>query len=224
MEKENLSAELYWALSLSALKMQHLNTCEHQSLLGYDRMESSIVQHAKNYLVTQNITSEKEVKDRLYFLGNDLMYNQLFQQMAHDTDLLTDAEFEAMLEEQETVMNKKRLTVARYYSSQLQQTGLIGYDIACYVMLCRLCTLCGYMNEEELTRRVLDIAQKAKKHFNSWTDYNKNVIVGEQFAEASKTYYIQQSSFQGKLLSTYYQLMETVHLSDHPFHQNSWTA
>ncbi|GAA5023612.1 hypothetical protein GCM10011506_06600 [Marivirga lumbricoides] len=224
MEKEILSDELYWALSLSALQMQHLDTCQHQSLLGYDRMDSSIVQHVKSYLATQQIHSEKEVKDRLYFYGNDLMYNQLFQQMAHGTDLLSDAEFTEMLEGQESVIDKKRLILARYYGSQLQQTGLVGYDISCYVMLCRLCTLCGYMTEEELTRRVLDIAQKAKKYFSTWTAFNKNVILGEQFVTASKTYYIQQSSFQGKLLSTYYQLMETVHLNDHPFHQNTWTA
>jgi len=224
MTKDNLSDELFWALSLSALQMESLGKCEHQSLLGFDRTEEKIVNYFKDYLETYNIFSQKDVKDALYYYGNDQQYNQIFRGMLNASDMMTDEEFDEYLERQVSVVDTKRLKLARHYGTELMQTGLMGFDISTYVLLCRLCALCGYIQEQELTRRVIDIAIVARKYYTNWSDYHKSVMLGNQFSEGFIASHHHITYTPNKLLSTYYRIMSTVRKHPLPFQTNNWSA
>ncbi|UII28309.1 DUF1266 domain-containing protein [Fulvivirga maritima] len=215
--------ELHWAISLSALQMQTLGNCDHEDLLGYDHTNESIVSYFKDYLFTHNIYSKKDVNDALFFYANDRMYNKMFHQMSHQSDLLTEEEFDRLIDEEETDTNKKRLKLARLYSPSLKRSGLIGYDISSYILLCRICVLCGYLYEEELRRRVMDIAPLARLYFNNWEAFNKNVVLGDQFMKGELDMNNEAINPVNPMLKSYHQLYASTGTEAFPFKNDYWS-
>ncbi|MBL3657929.1 DUF1266 domain-containing protein [Fulvivirga sediminis] len=215
--------ELHWAISLSALQMQTVGNCDHEDLLGYDHTNPSIISYFKDYLFTHNIYSKKDVNDALYFYANDRMYNQMFHEMSHQADLLSEEDFNTLIDDQDTDTNKKRLLLAQHYSSSLKKCGLIGYDISSYIMLCRLCVLCGYLSEEELRRRVTEIAPLARRYFSNWEDFNKNVVLGDQFVKGEMDMNNEAIAVTNPILRSYHELYASRGMESFPFKNDYWS-
>ncbi len=95
------------------------------------------------------------------------------------------------------------LSIARKHFRQLGSKGLVGWDYARYVSLCRWGYAVGYLSEDEAWEGIMHAAGILRKTFRSWQELGENYLIGRQFwslEETSRNGAAYEAAFQ-KLLS-----------------------
>ena len=80
-----------------------------------------------------------------------------------------------------------RIQIAKQHYKRLGPKSLLGWDYGRYVFLCRWGYFVGYITEEEAWHRIMPVAAKLQKTFDSWKDLGENYLIGREFWSLSQT-------------------------------------
>ncbi|MFF2089260.1 DUF1266 domain-containing protein [Paenibacillus sp. NPDC058174] len=72
--------------------------------------------------------------------------------------------------------------IVMQYDLALPEAGILGFDIATYVSLCRLGAFMGYIDETEVFKRLETSTSMARQHFSSFEQYALSSAVGVLFS------------------------------------------
>jgi len=175
-----LSPAQEWALATSAL-LTASNRERHDLLGGSERTEAEI-QRTRDLL-----NRWWDVRDRERLLQSLEWVKQRghrseFAQFVAEISRRTAAEVAAIQADprlpEET---RQRLILVVREHARLGSKGLLGWDYARYVSLCRWGYLVGYLSEKEAWSRIMPAAQRVQATFDSWRELGENYLIGREF-------------------------------------------
>ena len=88
--------------------------------------------------------------------------------------------------------------VTREYE-RLGAKGLIGWDYARYVSLCRWGYVAGYLSEDEAWVRIMKAARLLQQTYGSWRELGENYLIGREFwspAQTARNGQLYEATFQ----------------------------
>ncbi|WP_444926837.1 DUF1266 domain-containing protein [Microbulbifer sp. TRSA002] len=95
---------------------------------------------------------------------------------------LSEAAIDAYIEAHDHDTDEQiRLKLVKAYRHTLQVGGIGAWDYARFITVSRWCTSLELLSEEEAWEKMLDIAQRAQKSFDSWYSYGLSYIAGRQY-------------------------------------------
>ena len=109
-------------------------------------------------------------------------YSQAFWQMGESFAKATAKERDAYLakhKDDPDALNRLEIVTAHY--PQLKAKGLLGWDLARYIALCRRAYTAGYLEREEAWDLIMPIARRLQAAFDSWEDLGNNYLLGRRF-------------------------------------------
>jgi hypothetical protein len=74
-----------------------------------------------------------------------------------------------------------QLEIASVNYPRLKQKGLLAWDLARYIALCRRAYTAGYLEREEAWSMIMPVAQRLQTVFDSWEDLGDNYLLGRRF-------------------------------------------
>ena len=77
--------------------------------------------------------------------------------------------------------------VARRYYQKLGKVGIIGWDYARYISLCRWGYRAGYLSEDEAWNGIVEASRVLQKNFGSWRELGENYLIGREFWSLRQT-------------------------------------
>lgn len=109
-------------------------------------------------------------------------HRKSFEQRGQYMQSLSEDDYQQLLK---TYSSKPEMTqefkITRQYYEQLGEKSILGWDLSRYICLCRWGYLCGYMSEEEAWEKIMPVARRLQKTFDSWADLGQNYLIGRQF-------------------------------------------
>jgi hypothetical protein len=109
----------------------------------------------------------------------------------------------------------RRLEVVRQNHRLLGQKGILAWDLARYIALCRWGYLSGYMSEAEAWDHIMPAALRLQQTFSSWQDLQTDYLIGREFWSAERT------QENGNRFRAIYD--QFIHDSSSPWNVNPWT-
>ncbi len=74
-----------------------------------------------------------------------------------------------------------RIEIAAVNYPQLKEKGLLAWDLARSIALCRRAYTAGYLEREEAWLLIMPIARRIQSVFDSWEDLGTNYLLGRRF-------------------------------------------
>jgi hypothetical protein len=185
-QQQVLSGPKGWAVGCSAVLMERnhsrldtLATCE---------MSKRAVGSVNNLLDEWwEIKTKEDLLKILYWLETE-GHRWRFNEIASKIVPLTEEQYNAIAstaeDDKETL---QELQVVRKYSRQLGDKGILGWDYGRYIALCRWGYTVGLLTEQEAWGKIMPIARKLQKTFDSWDDLGCNYLIGFQFWSYEQT-------------------------------------
>ena len=169
----------YWAMAASAL-LTELNN-ERHDLLG-SRLPKPIHVKRERWALYRwwGVTNRKSLLSQLDWIDSG-GHRFGFDQMTASLDAMTPAQLNAA-----TIANPEVKTLLEQ-KNKVGKKSLIGWDYCRYISLCRWGCLVGYLTEQEAWTRIMPVAIKLQKTFDSWADLGENYLVGREFWSEKET-------------------------------------
>jgi len=177
-----------WALACSAVLIEK-NHGRHD-LLGTVSITPRSRKKMQIFLAEESawfIKSRSDLFDCLTKLGH-AGHRSEFEQLGNMLQRLNDREYEALLRQsQDDPEALNRLKVVKNYYRQLTGKGLLGWDCARYICLCRWAYAAGYITEQEAWQEIIPLAKMLQDTFDSWEDLGLNYLIGRKFWSYEET-------------------------------------
>lgn len=123
-----------------------------------------------------------------------------FAQLGRELTAHPSAEVEALQTDPRIAddVRRKIAVVVREYD-RLGAKGLLGWDYARYVSLCRWGYVAGYLSEDEAWLRIMKAARLLQQTFGSWRELGQNYLIGRAFwspIETDRNGQLYEATFQ----------------------------
>ena len=82
---------------------------------------------------------------------------------------------------------RQELEVVLAHQAKLSDKSLLGWDYSRYITLCRWGHLVGYLTEDEAWDRIMPVARRLQRTFDSWKDLGENYLIGREFWSQEET-------------------------------------
>ncbi len=176
-----------WAMGFCAV-LHERNHSRH-NYLSPRKMQPEYIKKLKELLEKWwGIKSREDLFDAIEGLrlrGKDRYY----QAIRKSFNKWDDSHFENFLERyKEDEENRQRVNLIWKTRDQLKEKGIVSYDMARIVSLCRSGYAIGYITEEEAWGLIIPAALKSQKTFDSWKDMGQNYILGRIFTFAGENW------------------------------------
>jgi hypothetical protein len=203
-----------WALATTAIIFE-ANGNRHDLLTGIvatpDGLESGKRLLSKWWGVN-NRDGLLEMLTWLQFEG----HRSSFEALGRQVDAMNEQQFmttkAAILTNGQELL---RLEVVRQNHRLLGQKGILAWDLARYIALCRWGYLAGYMSETEAWDHIMPAALRLQQTFSSWQDLQIDYLVGREFWSA------EQTQENGNRFRAIYD--QFVHDPSSPWNVDPWT-
>ncbi len=169
-----------WALAATALLTER-NGDRHDVLAGVE-MTPGTAEAAKRLLkewwgVINRRTLEQSLKSL-----EDGGHRAQFALVGARLAALTPEQRRGLVAQrlQDFRLNQKIAVVELHYE-RLGPTGIVGWDLARFLSLCRWGYAAGYLTEGEAWDRMIPIARILRYTFASWRELAENFLIGRQF-------------------------------------------
>lgn len=170
-----------WALACDAI---HTSTMQ----VGFDRLRWGPATKANIELVKKNLAEGPwDVKNREDALRRIVetqkgSHSQLFWQLGKYLENASPDEQKAYIAAHENdpdELNQIKIAAAHY--PRLKEKGLLGWDLARCIALCRRAYTAGYLERQEAWSFIMPMARKLRATFTSWEDVSNNYLLGRRF-------------------------------------------
>jgi hypothetical protein len=213
-EQQTVTKERGWALGCAAMLTER-NHSRHDVLATNDLTPQSVQSNKKLLADWWGVHNRAEFLDALVWLDEQGGHRKSFEKTGQEVSDMSHSEFKSALAACGTDMEKKqKLTIAKQYYTVLGDKGLKGWDYTRYVALCRWGYTSGYITEDEAWAKIMPVARKLQKTFDSWEDLGQNYLIGRQFWSYQQT---QSSGFL--FTDAYNRLMQN---KDSPWNMYPW--
>ncbi|WP_458627056.1 DUF1266 domain-containing protein [Winogradskyella sp. PC D3.3] len=179
---QDITPKIQDQLNLSALilKKNHKNA-DLTSWFGFNLEDAMQVKQAKRLLNLYGITSGLHLRNSLQRYENGDMVSNAFEKLAREFRNDTTDSFDAKYNAQENPNAKRIYKMVWKYRFSLKEQKLIGYELAYYIFLMRLAGVVGFISIEELILRLDDVNTRIKTSFSSWSEFHRNVCLGDEY-------------------------------------------
>jgi hypothetical protein len=177
-------AQKAWALAASAL-LTEFRKERHDQIGSRTRERAAIARSTmKESWGVANRADLIEALDALDDGGNHRTFMTLGKRLseASDADLMAILAVPGL--DRDTIHSFK---IVREYFPQLGDKGLVGWDRARYISLCRWGYEAGFLDEEEAWEKIMPAAAIIQSTFFSWQDLGENYLIGREFWSYTKT-------------------------------------
>jgi hypothetical protein len=180
------SAQKRWGLAASAL-LTESNMGRHTTLAPWDRTPEMV--RGQKQMLRQQWGIDDRAGLLLVLTALDQGgIRQGFAAIGRQVSGLSEEDYQRVLA---TVQGDKDtvhgVAVARKYYARLGSKGLVGWDYARYISLCRWGYLLGYLSEEEAWQGTMHAARIIQSTFASWRDLGENYLIGREFWSYEQT-------------------------------------
>jgi hypothetical protein len=93
-----------------------------------------------------------------------------------------------MLQEMRGAPDFTSYEIVIQYDLTLPPAGILGFDLASYVSLCRLGAYMGFISDEEVLKRLDQSSSMARQHFSSFEQFALSSAVGMLFSNNGANY------------------------------------
>ena len=177
-------AQKAWALAASALLTEFRK--ERHDRIGARTQERAAIARS-TMKESWGVVNRADLIEALESL-DDGGSHRTFMMLGKRLSEASDEDFKAMLAvpglDRETIHSFK---IVREYFPQLGAKGLVGWDRARYISLCRWGYEAGFMDEEEAWEKIMPAAAIIQSTFSSWQDLGENYLIGREFWSYAKT-------------------------------------
>ena len=177
-------AQKEWALAASALLTEFRK--ERHDRIGARTQERAAIARS-TMKESWGVVNRADLIEALESL-DDGGSHRTFMMLGKRLSEASDEDFKAMLAvpglDRETIHSFK---IVREYFPQLGAKGLVGWDRARYISLCRWGYEAGFMDEEEAWEKIMPAAAIIQSTFSSWQDLGENYLIGREFWSYAKT-------------------------------------
>jgi hypothetical protein len=213
-KQKPVTNERGWALGCAAMLMER-NHSRHDVLAADDLTPRSVQINKKLLRDWWDVKNRAEFLDALVWLDEQGGHRKSFDEIGRLVSGMNDKEFKSALAACGSDMEKRqKVTVARQYYKMLGDKSIKGWDYTRYVAMCRWGYTAGYITENEAWTRIMPVARKLQKTFDSWEDLGKNYLIGRQFWSYSHT-----ESSGDLFTAAFNQLMQK---KDSPWNRYPW--
>jgi hypothetical protein len=176
-----------WAIGYAAMLMEK-NHSRHD-ILAADEINFRTVLLTKIILSHfWGVRNQTELLKTLAWLDEQGGHRKLFDIIGKDVSNMGEEQFQSVLAMYGADMEKKqKLIIARQYYKQLGKKSILGWDYTRCIALCRWGYTVGYITEQQAWDKIMPIARKLQKTFDSWEDLGENYLIGRQFWSYSDT-------------------------------------
>lgn len=187
-----------WALATSAV-LTTRNGERHDILGGQERTDTAVAQ-VRDLLDRWWGVRDRDSLVRLLDWLEREGHRVPFAQLGADLGRRSPADVATMQADPglpEDVRHQMAVVVREHH--QLGAKGLLGWDYARYVSLCRWSYLVGLLSEEEAWARIMSAARRIQATFSSWQELGENYLIGREFwspTEMRRTGHLYQDALQ----------------------------
>ena len=204
-----------WALATSAILTER-NRHRHDLLAGAQPGEETAQEMKEILSEFWGVNGREDLLRTLQAL-DDGGHRQGFERLGAQLERTSDEQIKALLASQgyPDELAHRIEVVTRWYRP-LGSKGLLGWDYARYVSLCRWGYAAGYLGEAEAWARILPVARKLQRAFASWRELGDNYLIGRQF------WSLQQTRDNGRLYVEVYEKLVADPQS--PWNRHAWAT
>jgi hypothetical protein len=205
-EQETVTDAQGWALACAAMMMEK-NHIRHDTL-ATGTITPELTTNTRNILGNWwGVRTRIELLETLERIDIHGGNRKSFEEKGRTVSDMSEEQFEEALENCGNDRGKRQeLETARKYYKQLGDKSIIGWDYTRYVALCRWGYTAEFLTEEEAWDRIMPVAKKLQKTFDSWDDFGNNYLIGRQFWS-----YKQTRESGGDFKKAYHRLTTSAH-------------
>jgi hypothetical protein len=178
------STQKAWGLAVSALLTER-NGGHHDLLGEYPPSTESIAGTKRVLSHWWGVEDRAGLLQTLSWLDRE-GHRTDFEARGQRLSALPQVEYQALLARTEGP-DRQKVTLARVHYAALGRKGLVGWDYARYVSLCRWRYHVGYLSEDEAWSFILHAARRVQATFDSWEDLGRNYLIGREYWSYDET-------------------------------------
>ena len=188
-----------WALACSAVPTEPIHW-PHDSLAPCETTEINVAAVERILKQSWAVKSRADLSERLLWRGQT-GDRAAFDEACGMIRTVSPTEYAERL--QKISDSPEDVAAIEYiwkYCHELGDKSLLGWDIAIYIMLCRLGYVAGHITEEEAWSMIIPAAGILQRTFDSWEDLGRNFLIGQEGFHPEGTednrYYYYADAFQ----------------------------
>ena len=176
-----------WALGCSAMLMER-NHARHDTLAAVEITPENVAAMKQLLRDWWGVNNRKELLEALEWLDEQGGHRKDFDRIGKSIAYITEHQFQERLAQCRYDMDKQQeLIIARKYYLQLGDKSIKGWDYTRYVAMCRWGYAAGYIAEDQAWKKIMPVARKLQKTFDSWEELGNNYLIGRQFWSYEQT-------------------------------------
>ncbi|MBM6616603.1 DUF1266 domain-containing protein [Bacillus suaedaesalsae] len=190
MAKQKVSTEIQaYIRSLSSL-CRNDSLAYYFTLYNFGKLQEGFLgkKRLRKELSKLGIVDYTSFKYRLNWLKDD-GWRSDYQKMSSFLATLSETDrkkyIESFSKEHE---DYPRLFIVHYYMNKVPVEGIIAFDYAWHIYLCRAGWVLGYLSNEEAWKLMLDAAHRLQTVYSSWNEFVTAFVCGSQFREADTSF------------------------------------
>ena len=181
-----LSPAQEWALATSAL-LTSRNRERHDILGGVGRTPGNAERARKLLAEWWGTRTRDDLIGSLQWVETE-GHRTRFAEMGQELSRASSDEVAALVRHPRMNEERRRqVNIVMREHDRLGSKGLLGWDYARYVSLCRWGYVAGYLSEDEAWPRIMKAARVLQQTFGSWRDLGENYLIGREFWSPSQT-------------------------------------
>ena len=170
-----------WALAASAV-LTEANGQQHNMLGGGNKNDDNTKQWKKILRDYWGVENKKDLLDTLEWIERE-GHRKSFEEVGEQISRISELQRSLLLAK---VANNEQaksviMIVTKYYPKLGKKKSLKGWDYSRYISLCRWGYLVGYFSEKEAWKKIMPVARKLQKTFDSWEELGQNYIIGREY-------------------------------------------
>jgi len=170
-----------WALATDAIHSSSRNAGLER--LRWGPATKANIEYVKKDLAEGpwGITNREDVLRSFKFTQTE-GYTKTFLEMGAYLEKTSEDERRAFIagyKDDPDVMNQIEIVTNHYHL--LKGKGLLAWDLARCIALCRRAYTAGYLNREEAWAMIMPVARRMQSVFDSWEDMGNNYLLGRRF-------------------------------------------
>ena len=209
-----VDGEKGWALGCGAMLMER-NFSRHDILAAEEITPRAVRRYKKLLSSWWDTHNRAELLETLVWLDEEGGHRKLLDTIGREVSEMSEEQFKSTLAMYGSdVENRQKLIIARRYYKYLGDKGILGWDYTRYIAVCRWGYTAGYITEQEAWDKIMPVAGKLQKTFDSWEDLGENYLIGRQF------WSYRQTQISGDLFQRAFQRLMSE--EDSPWNKYPW--